>query len=267
MEVENEEKMVAAQPAAGPSDAGGGGKSARERLVERMRARHPDLADGDDDWDDGLYSRIGEDYDAYDEEIAGYRDTEDKMREMFSRDPRSAAFLTRWRGGADPVVELVRLFGDDFVEQMRDPARQEALAAASKEYLDRVEEQSRYEEDYKRNITESRSVADALMEERGLTDDDMDAAVSYLVGVMADAVVGRFSRESLLMALNAVRHDRDVAEAAGEAEVRGRNARIQETLRRRKSGDGTPAASGGGGGGMAEPRRARSIFDQAAAAR
>ena len=46
---------------------------------------------------------------------------------------------------------------------------------------------------------------------------------------------------------NAIHHDEDVAAASEEGEVRGRNANIEEKLRRRKQGDGSAQLNGGAG--------------------
>lgn len=50
------------------------------------------------------------------------------------------------------------------------------------------------------------------------------------------------------MALCAINHDDDVATAAREGEVRGRNTRIEERLRRGQRGDGTASLDGKNGG-------------------
>ena len=79
--------------------------------------------------------------------------------------------------------------------------------------------------------------------------------MSFLQGVFQDAIVGKFTLESMEMALKAVNHDEDIAEAAEAAEVKGRNTRIKEQLRKRGRGDGTVALNGknGGSGRVAGP--------------
>jgi hypothetical protein len=65
--------------------------------------------------------------------------------------------------------------------------------------------------------------------------------------------MGKFSAETLRMIVKAQNHDQDVATAAEEAEIRGRNTKIDEKLRQAKKGDGTPQLAGANA--PAQPKR------------
>lgn len=221
-------------------------KSNRERYAERLKAKYPEREFADDE---ALWGQANEDYDGYDNELAGYKEREKVFSDLFTKDPRSAAFLTNWRKGGNPAVELVRMFGDDFVEELRDPAKQEELAKASKEYAERVAKEKEFDEQYQKNITETLSTLETLQANEGVGDDEIDGAMEFLVGIMKDGIVGRFSPESIRMALRAIHHDEDVAVAEREGEVRGRNSRIEEKLRKKQRGDGTANLDGKNGGG------------------
>lgn len=221
-------------------------KSNRERQLERLKAKYPDKDFPDDE---ALFGQIVEDYDGYDKELSGYREREKSISDLFASDPRSASFLTDWRNGEDPIVSLVRKFGDDFKEALEDPEQQEALAAANKEYAERIAREAQYEGEYQRNITETLATLEALQADEGLSDADIDSAMDFLVDIMRNGLLGKFSRESITMALKAIRHDTDVEQADREGEVRGRNAKIEEKLRRVRESDGT-ANIGSKHGGM-----------------
>jgi hypothetical protein len=220
-------------------------KSNRERYAERMKSKYPDREFADDE---ALWGQVNEDYDGYDKEIAGYKEREKAFSDLFTSDPRSAAFLTQWRKGKNPAVALVEMFGDDFVEELKDPAKQEELAAASKEYADRLAKEKEFDEQYQKNITKTLETLEQMQQKDGYSDDDIDKAMSFLVGIMKDGIVGKFTPESIEMALRAINHDDDVATAAREGEVRGRNTRIEEKLRRGQRGDGTANLDGKNGG-------------------
>lgn len=221
-------------------------KSNRERYAERMKSKYPDREFADDE---ALWGQVNEDYDGYDKEIAGYKEREKAFSDLFTSDPRSAAFLTNWRKGGDPAVELVRMFGDDFVEQLRDPKKQEELAAASKEYADRIAKEKEFDEQYQKNLSETLGTLEAMQSEDGVSDDEIDKAMELLIGIVRDGILGKFSPESIKMAFRALNHDTDVAVAAREGEVKGRNTRIEEKLRRNRRGDGTASLDGKNGGG------------------
>lgn len=220
--------------------------SNRDKLAERMKGKYPDREFADDE---ALWGQVNEDYDGYDKELAGYKEREKAFSDLFTGDPRSAAFLTNWRNGGNPAVELVRMFGEDFVEELKDPAKQEELAKASKEYAERVAKEKEFDEQYRRNIEETRGMVERLQRERGYSDGEIDDAMSFLIGVMKDGILGKFSQESVEMAMNALNHDADVATAAREGEVKGRNTKIEEKLRRSQRGDGTANLDGKNGGG------------------
>lgn len=229
--------------------AEGAKMSNRERYMARLREKYPDNSYDDDE---AIFGQANDDYDAYDKEIGGYKEREGQLRDMFTADPRSAAFLQDWRDGEDPVVGLIRKFGDDFIDALDDPDKQEALAEANKEYTERVVSERKYEEEYQKNIDETIEMLNGMQEE-GYGEEELNSAVEFLVGIMRDGIVGRFSRESIDMALNALNHDEDVEQASAEGEIRGKNARVEETLRKRSRGDGMATLDGGGAASGGRP--------------
>lgn len=220
-------------------------KSNRDRHLERLKVKYPDREYADDE---ALFGQINEDYDAYDKQLGEYRDQEKALSDLFTSDPRSAAFLTDWRKGEDPIVGLIRKFGDDFKAALEDPEKQEALAAANKEYAERIAKEEEYEEQYQNNITETLATLEQLQQDEGLSDDDIDKAMDFLIAIMRDGLLGKFSAESVRMALKAINHDADVSEATHEGEVRGRNSKIEEKLRKANRNDGTADLAGKHGG-------------------
>ena len=227
-------------------------KSNRDRYVERLKTKYPDKEFADDE---ALFGQINDDYDGYDKELSDYKEREKTLSDMFASNPRSAAFLTEWRKGEDPVVVLVRKFGDDFKAALEDPEKQEALAAANKEFAERIAQEKEYEGEYQKNLNETLSTLETMQQEEGLSDEDIDSAMDFLVGIVRDGIMGKFTRESVAMALKAIRHDSDVEQADREGEVRGRNTKIEEKLRKGSKNDGTAnlgSKNGGGKGGSRE---------------
>lgn len=224
-------------------------KTSRDRYMERLKAKYPDKEFADDE---ALFGQINDDYDDYDKQVADYREREKPLYDMMNSDPRSASFLTDWRNGEDPIISLVRRFGDDFKAALENPEKQEALAAANKEFAERIAEEKKYEDEYQKNIQETLGTLEAMQQERGLSDEDIDGAMDFLIGIMRDGILGKFTRESVDMALKAIKHDSDVELADREGEVRGRNAKIEEKLRKENRGDGTANLGSKNGGGGAK---------------
>ena len=226
-------------------------KSKRELLVARLSDKYPDK---DFSADDDFYGQIYDDFDQYDKDLADYKERESRIEKAVSVDPRSASFMADWMQGVDPVVGLIRSFGDDFKAALDDEKLQEQIAEANKDYLKRLAEEKELEDEYEKNIEETNKCLDALVADGTMQEKDADDVVAFLFKIVHDGIVGKFSPETLHMALKAIKHDADVAEAEADGETRGRNAKIEERLRKGKKGDGMAQLDGGGGakggGGM-----------------
>ena len=240
-----------------------GVKSRRDQQLERMRKKYPDKKFEDDE---EIYGQIYDDYDQYEQDLNGYKDREKAMSDMFAADPRSAQFLADMHNGQDPYVGLVKNFGVNIEDVLHDPKMQEQIAEANKEYVERVAKSRKLDEEYEKNMDASLETLRQFQEERGMSDDQIDEVFGALITVVRDGVMGKFSKETLAMFVNAINHDSDVASASEEGRVAGRNDKIVEGLRKRAKGDGT-APLNGKNGGAPKNKRNMDIFDFANAAK
>lgn len=238
-------------------------KSKRELFAERLKNKYPDREFADDEV---LFGQIYDDYDEYDKELKGHRDNEKRLTDLFARDPRNARFLTDMARGIDPWIAMVERLGiDGITDIINDPERKEALAEANKRHVEQLAKSEELEKEYEKNLAESFNLFEQLQSERSLSDEDIDNAVDLIMRIANEAILGKFSHESLEMALKANRHDADVAAASAEAEIRGRNSRIEEKLRKPQKSDGTPSLAGANN--APRPKHSGSIFDLANQAR
>lgn len=236
-------------------------KSKREEQLERLRKKYPDKKFADDE---EIYGQISDDYDQYEKDLSAYKDREKELSDMFSSDPRSAQFLADMHNGKDPVLGLVRNFGIEIKDVLDDPEMQDKIAEANKEYVERVARSKQLDEEYEKNMKETLSTLNAFQEARGMSDEEIDEVAEAMIGIVRDGIVGKFSKETLSMIADALNHDKDVAAAAEEARVAGRNAKITEQLRKPQKGDGTMPL--GGKNGAVSTRRRGNMFDLASEA-
>lgn len=187
-------------------------RSNRERQLSRMRQRYPDREFADDE---EMYGAIYDDYDQFEHELEDYRGREKQLSEMFASDPRSAKFLSDWHRGKDPVIGLVETFGPEIRDILDDPDMQDKLAEARKDYLERAANSRKLDEEYETNMDQTLETARGFQQKRQLSDDQIDALFSFLLGIIQDGVMGKFSEETLELAYKAMNYDEDVA-AAGE---------------------------------------------------
>jgi len=240
-------------------------KSKRELLMDRLKSKYPDHQYADDD---ELFGQIYDEYSAIDEELGKFRDRESKLSELFSRDPRSAQFITDMAKGKDPWIAVIHRMGiDGITDLMNNPDKQEEYAEANKKYVERLAKEKGLEEEYNANLAESMKMLEKMQEERGLSDETIDAAMELVMQIAHEAIMGKFTPETMDMAMKALNHDSEVAAARREGEVAGKNAKIDETLRKPKTGDGLPAMGGTNNGPSINNKKKPSFFDYVEAAR
>lgn len=238
-------------------------KSKKDSFLERLKGKYPDKQFADDE---EIYGAVNDDYDDYDNRLKDYdrmKSDETKILDMFAADPRTATLFQTAAAKGDVITKFVSLFGPEIADAYDDPDKQEELAKAGQEYLDRVAQSRDLEEQYNKNLQKSIDDIEKMKEEKGLTDEQVDEGMTKLCQIAYDAIVGKFSPEALEFAFKGLSHDQDVETAAQEAEVRGRNANIEEKLKKRSKGDGLPSAPSGRAVTPKLPKRSLGALDRA----
>lgn len=211
--------------------------SNRDKFAERIKSKHPDKEFADDD---ALFGQAHDDYDDYENKYNSLKADEQKFGDLFSNDPRSARFFMDWKGGADPVINLVRMYGDDIREALDDPEKLDELEEARNEFLEKVKSEKKAQDEWEKKSKESFATADAWADSKGMSDEEFNKVLETLSQIAGDFLVGKFTAETLDMVSKALKYDNDVEQAQLEGEVAGRNAKIDEKLRKSKQGDGVP---------------------------
>ena len=230
----------------------------RASFTARMRERYPDRNLDDEE---ELFGAISDGYDELETSNNEYRDNNRKLVDLFRNDERSARFLTGWANGKDPIVSLIENYGDLFREALEDPEKVKEIAEANRRFAENAAEQAAQQKAREENLQQSLMELSALQEEEGISDEQIDEAMTLFIRMADDLTQGKFTREDVKVMLNALNYDSAVSEARDEGELTGRNAKIEETWRRKK-GDGLPTL-GGGGQKESEGLESASIFELA----
>lgn len=220
-------------------------KSGKQRFIERMKAKKPDLNYDDEE---ALYGSINDDYDAYDGELKGYKENEEKLLGAFNKDPRIASLFLAMTKGENPLLYLIDNFGQDEIRAaLDDPEMKEKIVEKQNAYLERQSKNSQLEEAAKQNITISLDALEEAKNELGCSDEDADKAFEMFAQIQEDAIVDKVTKDTWLMLLKGLNHDMDIENAAREAEIRGRNAKIDKEKKKNTIPDGIPPQLGGQG--------------------
>ena len=239
-------------------------KSKREQTLERLRKKYPETDFKDED---SVFGKINEDYAEHENQLNQYKEREGRITDLFSKDPRSAQFIVDMAKGNDPWIAIIERLGiDGITDIMNDPTKQEEYAKANEAYVQRLAKEKTLEEEYQKNFAESMDLLERIQQERKLGDDTIDAAMELVIRIANEAIVGKFTEETIGMALNAITHDADVENANSEGVITGRNAKIEEKLRKPKAGDGIPHLAGSNNNPAPMRTKGESIFDIARSA-
>ncbi len=227
-------------------------KSKRDLTMERMKAKYPDKTYDDDE---SLFGQINDDYDEYDKQLATSQEHEKAFSDMFYQNPKAARLMMEWKDGKDPVASLVRIYGkEDILGAIDDPEKLAAIEEANKEFAEKLAKSDEYEAQYNKNFPESAQAVDAWAEQNGISDETVNEIGETLAQICGDFILGKFTPETFEMIMKAKNYDTDVEQAQAEGEVAGRNAKIEEKLRKGKQGDGTVALDGKSGGLGRQPK-------------
>lgn len=240
-------------------------RSNRDRVGERLRKKYPERQYADDE---ALFGQVNDDYDDYDKRLNQYQEREARLTDLFRKDPRSAQFITDMAKGKDPWIAVIERLGIDGVTDLiNNPEKQEEYAEANRKYIERLAKEKALDDEYQKNLAASMSLLERMQKERGLGDETIDAAMELIMRITNEAIVGKFTEETIDMALGAVRRDADLANARSEGEVAGRNAKIDEKLRKSRRGDGMPDLAGSNNAPTRKRASSGSMFDLADEAR
>lgn len=239
-------------------------KSKRDILGERLKKKYPDK---DYSNDEELFGQINDDYDDYDNQINQYKDREGRLTDMFSKDPRSAQFIADMAKGKDPWIAVIERLGIDGVtELINDPEKQTQYAEANKKYIERLAKEKTLDEEYKKNLSESMDLLEKIQKQQQIPDEVMDSAMELMTRTCNEVLMGKFTEETVNMALNSVNYTADMENARAEGMVAGRNAKIDEKLKTPRQGDGMPNLAGSNNAPTRKTAN-RSMFDLADEAR
>lgn len=242
-------------------------RSNADRYRERIRGRYPDKEFADDE---AYFAQSLDDYDEFDKKKADYETRiseiegrEKMLGDFYKNNPRGARLMLEWRDGADPVTTLLRIYGkDEILAAIEDPDKMEEIEKANEDFHQRVIENDRYEKEYNENLPQSLDILKNWAEEKGLSDDEANIIMESLSKLASDYITGKWTTETLDMLYKAKDYDDAVEQAQMEGEVAGRNAKIDEKLRKGNKTDGTVHLDGKGEAGSGRAKMDLGALDR-----
>lgn len=237
----------------------------REQYLARMRERLGEETDLETD-PETRYSAFLKYDDEQQTALNGFRDSNKKLADTFSKNPRFAAMLSDVMKGEDPSTAFVKYFGKDALEASGDEEKMKIITQANQEYLNRVTESEQLRKTQEQNLQQSESEMTAFQAEKKLTDEDFAKFIDEIYNVLERGLEGLIQNDFLQIFWKGLNYDTDIQEAATTGEIEGRNQKIELENRAQKN-SGIPNLNGsnltkGGKSAPPPPSPKRDFFEQ-----
>lgn len=238
--------------------------SRRDTFRKGFASRHPDVNMEDEE---AYYGALDDEYNANEQELAKHRENNKRLNSMFMENPNAAYFMNDLIDGKEQMgVALMRHFGQTFKDAVDDPTEEnvKAFADALEEHSKKVKENDRLQQEFEANADASETTIEQWASQHKVGIEQVDAMREFINDQFSKLLVGIITPDMLDFAYKGLNYDNAVVAAEEKGAAAGRNAQIQEKMRRGK-GDGVPLIQGGAKAGGKQ--KASSIFDLANSAR
>lgn len=219
------------------------GETAKPTGINRLREHFADKNYGDDD---ELYGAAAD----HIGELRGRDDIRSKsdkeIAALFKAHPRLAQVMQYIMQGAPEMEAISRVFDpEDLIRYEGEPDYDQWKTGKQKREEDMKVSDDR-NASFELNHQASRKAVDDFCTDNALGDEDKDALLDSLFAVYDDLLDGKLSAETLLLFHKGNSHDEDVANAATQGKIEGKNAKIDVKKQVSVKGDQLPEINGGG---------------------
>ena len=202
--------------------------SNKQKFRDDFASRYPDIDMNDEEAYFGALNEQNEQNAQSAARLKEYEESERKLGEAFDADERNAGLF----------LELTKK--DEFRKRLAEKHAADMKKSAEAKALNAQAE---------KNIGASLQAFDKVSDEMSLTDEQRADLFEKMTTLTKDLIVDKVSEDVWRMMAKGLVYDADVEQADMEGEVRGKNSRISEKLRKEQSS----ALNAGGGGGNASP--------------
>lgn len=226
-------------------------KSGREKLLERLRGRNPELNIDDDE---AVSGQISADYDQMNQ-----REQErNRFKEMLSSNPYAAPIITGLATGKNDDgtdFDLAEWFIDNEPEMLIDliegnPKTKERYTKMRDDRRKAKEADEKFRAEADAKLQAMDGELDAAVVEAGYKPDDVRDLMEWLFG--KDGFISRaknfdLKKDDFLQFIRIKDRDKDIEKAGNDGYVRGKNEKIDVTQDRRSRRSKLPVIGSGGG--------------------
>lgn len=233
-------------------------KTKRQLWIEKF-ADYP-LEEGQTfDDDEILFGAL----DKYDEDrtnrLNSYEESNKKITDAFINNPKAATLLSSLADGSDVLTAIAESFGPDIKDALEnDPDARARYDEGIKSYQKNKAELEEIERKQEENAQKFSKDIESFIAEKEMDDSTQAKFREYISNLLDSLVTWEFSKDVLERLWRGMTYD----EATQEAEVRGRNAKIElEKKRANEATDKTPMIEQGTNDMPSVSREKISVWD------
>lgn len=234
--------------------------SARQKYLSRIQERVKTPVDWEDE--ESRYNAYLQTDDEQQNTINRYQESNQKLADMFSKNPRFAALMRDVMKGEDPSVVFVRYFGQDALDAAGNEEKLKLITEANKEYLNRVAESEKLAKTQEENLNKSQEEMLNFQKEKGINDQQFAQFIDAIYNTLEKGLEGLLTRDFMDIFWNGLNYENDIQDAVNIGKTEARNEKIKFENRVNK-GDNIPNLREGSGTGqhLPPPQKHRSFYD------
>lgn len=237
--------------------------SAREQYYQRMRERMGNTAkniDWQGDDEENRYGALLRFDDEQQKTLGNYKQSSQKLGDLFTRNPKFAAMLQEVMQGTDPSVSFVKYFGRDALDASGDEEKIQLITQANQEYLNRVATSEQLRKTQEQNLEKSGAEMETFQKEKNITDQDFASFIDAIYNTIEKAFQGILDREFLQIFWQGLSYENDIHDAATAGEIQARNQKIEMENRTRQPAGNLPDLHGKTASDMPASRQTKRSF-------
>jgi hypothetical protein len=230
----------------------------RDKFLERMKQKNPEYAPESDDM---LLDDIESLYAENEGQLNKYSESNQKLAELISRDPKIGAVLSMI-AGENPKsfpYAVAKVYGKEVFELEGEEL--EEFEQGYQENLEQVASSRSTQEEAVKNIETYKGDLQAYGQESGKSEEEVDALNSKIFEIAENMLNGIIPKTFIELVDKGINYDQDVQEAADTGFVEGKNEKIDL---KKKDVQPTPDLNNvtGMGNRAVRPKRKGSFYDE-----
>ena len=226
-------------------------KTGREKLLERLRGRNPELNIEDDE---AVSGQISSDYDILDQR----EEERNNFKKLLSQNPYAVPVITGLATGKNDDgtdFDLAEWFIDNEPDMIIDliegnPKNKERYTKMRDERRKKEEDTEKFNAEAEELLKTMDAELDAAAQEAGYKPEDTRELMEWLFGeggLIDRAQNFGLKKDDFLRIIRIKDRDKDLEKATNEGYVKGKNEKIDLTQHKRSKRNNIPVIGGGGG--------------------